>query len=129
MRFRRLIIYMKKSIAIMILLICSGCGSSGEKRTVSSYDLAIKNLSATSQQLDSIRREKDLYVKVLEDFEKQKNEYGLLLDSHKVNEQMQQLADWHHDITLREREISFHHDLNVYDAQTQAERKYQNVSP
>lgn len=110
----------------MILFIVAGCG---QKRTVSSYDLAIEKLSITSQQLDSISKEKDLYVKVLDDFEKQKDEYGYMLNSHKINEQMQQLADWHRNITLREKEITFEHDLNVYDAQTQAARKQRDLNP
>jgi hypothetical protein len=122
---------MKNTIIILVLLIISGCKAPAEKKPESSYDLAIEKLSITTQELDSISKEKDFYVKVLEDFEKQKTEYGDLLNSRQMHEEMQNLSDWHRDIARREKEISFQHALNINDAQTQAAKKYpdQNEIP
>jgi hypothetical protein len=115
---------MKNTIIILVLLIISGCNSPPEKNQESNYDLAIEKLSITTQELEAISKEKDLYVKVLDDFEKQKSEYGYLFNSQQISDEMQNLSDWHYDISRREKVISFQHDLNIYDAHIQAEKKH-----
>ena len=109
----------------MFLIFISGCSNTpAEKKSVSKYDLAVKKLSITSEELDSIGREKDLYVKVLDDMESQQSEFGYLFNSQQMFYEMRILSDWHYDIAQRERAISFEHALNIYDAHIQAMKKY-----
>jgi hypothetical protein len=108
--------FMKKTVVILWLLLISGCKTPPAKQPESGFDIAIKNLSASTERLDSIRREKDFFIKSLEDFERQKAEYGQLLDYNDVRSQMQHFAEWHRDIAKRERALEFRHALNVLAA-------------
>ena len=115
---------MKPTIIILGLLIAAaGCGrpTSSEPAPASAasltcYDMAIENLSTTTEQLESIRREKDFFVKSFEDFERQKAQYGQLWTSRQIRNQMQYFTDWHRDILQRERTLEFQHALNVLAA-------------
>jgi hypothetical protein len=116
---------MRTAIIILGLLIISGCETPAYTPPVSHFDLAIENLSITTEQLESVRREKDFFVRVLEDFEQQKTEYGHLLDARGLHRQIRDMGEWHRDISRRERAIEVQHALNVLAARNQlAKRKY-----
>ncbi len=66
---------MKQTTIILVLLITlMGCSRQARvKNEITSadlFDLAIENLSMTAEELESVRREKDFFVKSLEDFER-----------------------------------------------------------
>jgi hypothetical protein len=113
---------MKKAI-IIFLLIIAGCNTPADKPIANHFDTAIENLSLTTQQLESVRREKDFFVKALEDFEQQKTEYGLFLDPGRLGSQMQDFTGWHRDITQRERELEIQHAINVFAAHNQVAKR------
>jgi hypothetical protein len=104
-----------------------GCNRPAETTTVplsvSRFDSAIENLSITTEQLESVRREKDLFVNVLENLEEQKTEYAAFLDSQRLRSQMQDFAVWHRDISQRERQLEIRHALNVFAAHSQVEKR------
>jgi hypothetical protein len=119
---------MKQTAAVIVLLtILTGCSrQAGVKNEITSadlYDLAIENLSMTAEQLEAIQREKDFFVKSLEDFEQQKAEYGYLLDSGQLRSQMQDFTEWHRDIERRERNLEVQHALNVLAAHNQVAKR------
>lgn len=105
---------MNKLTAILIIVLISGCGV--EKEPKSDYDSAIENLSTSWQELDSIRQEKDFFVKVLDDLEMQKSDYAYLFSARQLLLEMQYLANWQRDIARREKYLAFQHALNVYQA-------------
>jgi predicted nuclease of restriction endonuclease-like RecB superfamily len=107
---------------ILCVLMIAGCKTSSSPPQVSHFDVAIENLSGTAEQLESVRREKDFLVKTLEDFEQQKAQYGYLLDTGQLNSQMQDFAEWHRDISWRERNLEVQHVLNILSAQVQVAR-------
>ena len=115
---------MKQTMIVLVLLIIlTGCNRQAkvknETTSADLYDLAIENLSMTSEQLEAVQREKDFFVKSLEDFERQKAEYGFLLDTGQLRSQMQDFTDWHRDIARRERTLEVQHALNVLAAHNQ----------
>jgi len=118
---------MKKTLVIFLLII-AGCKTPAHKPSPTQFDTAIENLSITTQQLDSLQKEKDLFVKALEDFERQKAEYGRLLNPDILSIQNQFFTDWHRDITLRERDLEFKHALNVFTAHSEA-MKHKSPEP
>jgi len=111
----------------LCLLMLVGCNRPAETTTVppsgSRFDLAIENLSFTTEQLESVRKEKDLFVNVLEDFEQQKAEDGPFLNANQLPSQMQDFADWHRDISHRERQLEVQHALNVFAAHSQVAKR------
>ena len=70
-----------------------------------------------------MQKEKDFFVKSLEDFEHQKAEYGRFLDNQQLRSQMQDFTEWHHDIAQRERTLEVQHALNVLAAHTQVVKR------
>ena len=110
---------MIKPSVILCLLMIVGCKTPSSPPPVSHFDAAIENLSMTAEQLESVRQEKDFFVKSLEDFEQQKTEYGYILDSSRLRSQMQNFTEWHLDISKRERALEVQHALNVLAAHTQ----------
>jgi hypothetical protein len=115
---------MRKLVIILgAFVILAGCNRPAETPAydppVSQYDMAIENLSITTEQIEDIRKEKDLFIKSLESFERQKNEYGYLMDVNGIRRQMQRFADWHKDIAKRERSMEVQHALNVFAAHNQ----------
>jgi hypothetical protein len=104
---------MRKTAVILCLLIIGGCKTPSNPPSVSRFDIAIENLSRTTQQLEDLRKEKDLFTKSLEEFERQKNECGDLLDAFEIAEQTKMFAEWHKDITQREKDLNIEHAMNV----------------
>ncbi|MCJ7728791.1 MAG: hypothetical protein MUO27_02775 [Sedimentisphaerales bacterium] len=116
---------MRITVITLCLLMIVGCNTPTPIPPASRFDSAIENFSITTEQLESVRREKDLFVKVLENFEEQKAEYAPFLDSQRLHSQMQDFADWHRDISQRERQLEVQHALNVFAAHSQvAKRKF-----
>jgi hypothetical protein len=104
---------MRKIAVILCLFMLSGCGASGNSTPVSRFDIAIENLSRTSLQLENLQKEKDLFAKTLEDFEQQKAEYNDILGTGKANKITRAYAQWHRDITQREKDLAIEHAMNV----------------
>lgn len=107
---------MRKTSVILYLLLIAGCKTPGSPPPVSRFDIAIENLSRTTQQLEYLRKEKDLFAKSLGDFERQKTECGDLLDVFKMAEQTRAFAEWHRDIAQREKDLTIEHSMNVLAA-------------
>jgi len=104
---------MRKTAIIICLLIIAGCKTPSSYPPISRFDIAIENLSRTSQQLEDLRKEKDLFAKSLGDFERQKAERSSILDANDVDKQTKAFADWHRDIAQREKDITIEHSMNV----------------
>jgi hypothetical protein len=100
-----------------------GCNTPTHIPPASRFDSAIENLSITTEQLESVRGEKDIFVNMLENFEEQKTEYAAFLDSQRLRSQMQDFADWHRDISQRERQLEVRHALNVFAAHSQVAKR------
>ncbi|MGA2322558.1 MAG: hypothetical protein ABSG22_01775 [Sedimentisphaerales bacterium] len=107
---------MRKTAIIICLLIIAGCKTPSSPPPVSRFDIAIENLSRTSQQLEDLRKEKDLFVKSLENFERQKAEHSSVLDANEIDKQTRAFAEWHRDIAQREKDITIEHSMNVFAA-------------
>jgi sRNA-binding regulator protein Hfq len=114
---------MKKAFIILAVLVTAGCKSPVQKQYTSDFDAAIENLSVTTEQLEAVRREKDFFVKVLEDFEQQKAEYPNLVNTQQIPGQIQIFDDWHRDIAQRERYLAMQHAINVFAAQNQVSKR------
>ena len=104
---------MRKTAIILYLLIIAGCKTPSSPPSISRFDIAIENLSRTSQQLEDLRKEKDLFVKSLGDFEQQKAERSGVLDANDIDKQTRAFADWHLDIAQREKDLTIEHSMNV----------------
>jgi len=104
---------MRKTAIILYLLIIAGCKTPSSYPPISRFDIAIENLSRTSQQLEDLRKEKDLFVKSLGDFEQQKAERSGVLDANDIDKQTRAFADWHLDIAQREKDLTIEHSMNV----------------
>ena len=114
---------MKNQALIICVLLLVGCDTQSRHSRISHYDAAIENLSVTAEQLDNVRKEKDFFIEVLEDFEQQKNEYRNLLNPIAIQIQMKRFTEWHNDISQRERKLEVQHALNVLAAHTQVARR------
>lgn len=114
---------MRNLSIILFLLLMVGCRAPSSSAPVSHFDAAIENLSIAEGQLDAVQEEKDFFVKVLEDFEIQKSEYGNLLGPVRLHGQMRDFKQWHHDISRRERDIEVQYNLNVLAAHSQIARR------
>jgi hypothetical protein len=114
---------MRNTVIALCLLMIVGCRTPAHTPPVSRLDSAIENLSFTTEQLESVRKEKDFFVKMLEDFEEQKAEYGPLLNANHLRSQMQDFADWHRDISQQERQLEIQHALNVFAAHSQVAKR------
>ena len=107
---------MRKTVIILYLLIIAGCKTPDNPRPVSRFDIAIENLSRTSQQLEDLRMEKDIFIRLLEDFEQQKAENTGILDANEIDKQTRTFAEWHRDIAQREKDLTIEHTMNVLAA-------------
>ena len=107
---------MRKTAIILYLLIIAGCKTPSSPPPLSRFDIAIENLSRTSQQLEDLRKEKDLFAKSLENFERQKAEHIGVLDANEIDKQARAFAEWHRDIAQREKDITIEHSMNVFAA-------------
>jgi hypothetical protein len=107
---------MRKTTIILYLLIIAGCKTPGNPPPVSRFDIAIENLSITSQKLEDLRMEKDIFVRLLDDFEKQQAEHIGILDANEINKQTRVFAEWHRDIAQREKDLTIEHAMNVLAA-------------
>jgi hypothetical protein len=121
---------MRKLIVIIgFFIILAGCNTPADKSAHTAslqdslYDTAIENLNTTTEQLEAIRKEKDLFVKSLEDFEQQRVEYAQFWEANQIQSQLQNFTDWHRDITLRERNLEVRHALNVLAAHNQVMKR------
>jgi hypothetical protein len=115
---------MRKTIIILYLLLIAGCKTPGNPPPVSRFDIAIENLSITSQKLDDLRMEKDIFVRLLDDFERQKAECGDLFDAIGIARETEAFAEWHRDITQREKDLTIEYSMNVLAAHRElAKRK------
>ena len=107
---------MRKTAIILYLLIIAGCKSPSSPPSVSRFDIAIENLSITSQKLEYLRMEKDVFARLLEDFERQKAERAGILDANELDKQTRAFAEWHRDIAQREKDLTIEHSMNVFAA-------------
>ena len=107
---------MRKTAIVICLLIITGCQTPDNTSSISRFDVAIENLSITSQKLEDLRMEKDIFAMLLDDFEQQKTAHGSTLDANKIDKQAMSFAEWHRDIAQREKDISIEHSLNVFAA-------------
>ena len=104
---------MRKTAIIICLLIIAGCKTPSSYPPISRFDIAIENLSRTSQKLEDLRMEKDIFARLLEDFEQQKAERVGILDANDIDKQAKAFADWHLDIAQREKDLTIEHSMNV----------------
>ena len=107
---------MSRTVIILCLLIIAGCKTPNSPPPVSRFDIAIENLSRTSQQLEDLRKEKDFFAKSLADFEQQKIECGDFMDANELDKQTKSFARWHWDIAQREKDLTIEHSMNVFAA-------------
>ena len=107
---------MRNTVIILSLLIIAGCKMPSNPPPISRFDIAIENLSRTSQQLEDLRKEKDIFAKLLDDFEQQKSEHASILDANEIDKQTKAFAEWHRDIAQREKDITIEHSTNVFAA-------------
>jgi 3-methyladenine DNA glycosylase Tag len=107
---------MRKTAIILYLLIIAGCKTPSNPPPVSRFDIAIENLSITSQKLEDLRTEKDIFTKLLEDFEQQKSERAGILDANEIDKQTRAFAEWHRDIAQREKDLTIEHSTNIFAA-------------
>ncbi len=107
---------MRKTAIIICLLIIAGCKTPSSYPPISRFDIAIENLSRTSQKLEDLRMEKDIFARLLEDFEQQKAERVGILDANDIDKQAKAFADWHLDIAQREKDLTIEHSMNVFAA-------------
>jgi hypothetical protein len=108
---------MRQTIFILLSVIAiAGCQTPSNPPPVSRFDIAIENLSRTSQQLEELRREKDFFAKSLADFEQQKAECGDFMDVNEIDRQTRAFARWHWDIAQREKDLTIEHSMNVLAA-------------
>jgi len=107
---------MIRTVIILCLLIIAGCKTPNTPPPVSRFDIAIENLSITTQKLEDLRIEKDIFALLLEDFEKQKTEQAGILDANEIDKQTKVFAKWHCDIAQREKDLAIEHSMNVFAA-------------
>jgi hypothetical protein len=104
---------MRKTAVILYLLIITGCKTPSHPPPVSRFDIAIENLSITSQKLEDLRMEKDIFVRLLDDFEQQKTEYSSILDANEIDRQTRAFAEWHLDIAQRDKDLTIEYSVSV----------------
>ena len=107
---------MRNTVIILYLLIVAGCKTPSSPPPVSRFDIAIENLSITTQELEDLRMEKDIFVRLLDDFERQKTAHGSTLDANEFDKQTRAFAEWHSNITQREKDLNIEHSMNVFAA-------------
>lgn len=105
---------MQKILIIAVVSLLFGCTSRTVSPRASRCDAIIENLSRTTDQLNSIRSEKDYFVKVWNDSEDQLADFAeLMSNSSGQDYDAEAFAKWHEDIAAREEQISRQHALNV----------------
>lgn len=104
------------AVILGVLFTLAGCKTPSNPPPISRFDIAIENLSRTTQQLEDLRREKDFFAKSLADFEQQKAECGDFMDANEIAQQSRAFARWHWDIAQREKDLNIEHSMNVYAA-------------
>jgi uncharacterized NAD(P)/FAD-binding protein YdhS len=114
---------MRKTAIILYLLIIAGCKTPDNPRPVSRFDIAIENLSITSQKLEDLRMEKDIFVRLLDDFEKQKAEHAGILDANEIDKQTKVFTEWHRDIAQREKDLTIEHTMNILAAHREVAKR------
>ena len=114
---------MRNALVIISLMILAGCRTPEETAAPTQLDIAIENLSITTQQLESVRKEKDYFVRTLEDYERQKAEYGNYLNSDGFYNQMRYFTAWHEDILRRERNLEIQYAFDVFAAHNQVAKR------
>jgi hypothetical protein len=114
---------MKKTVIILYLLIIAVCKTPSNPPPVSRFDIAIENLSITIQKLEDLRMEKDIFVRLLDDFEKQKTEHAGILDANEIDKQTRVFAEWHRDIAQREKDLTIEHAMNVLAAHREVAKR------
>ena len=114
---------MRKTAIILYLLIIAGCKTPNNPPPVSRFDIAIENLSRTTQQLEDLRKEKDFFAKSLADFEQQKAECGDFMDAIELDKQTKAFARWHWDIAQREKDLTIEHSMNVFAAHREISKR------
>lgn len=119
---------MGKTLIIIGFVIIVGCGPAHSPVTgASSADHAILNLSKTAEQLDSIHREKELLINVLEELETQQAVYSVLLDNPQLTaDQARAFDSWRTELTSREKTLEARYALNVLIAHIEAARLAKN---
>ena len=60
--------------------------------------------------------EKDIFVRLLDDFEKQKAEHIGILDANEIDKQTKAFAEWHRDIAQREKDLTIEYTMDVLAA-------------
>jgi hypothetical protein len=108
---------MKKTLISLIFLVIAGCKAPAPEPAKSALNSAIENLSTSTEQMETLRREKEFFVKILEDFERQQTTDGNFINPRQVRKTRHNLARWHNDISRRERSLAAIHAFNVYAAQ------------
>ena len=114
---------MSRTVIILCLLIIAGCKTPSNPPPVSRFDIAIENLSRTTQQLEDLRKEKDFFAKSLADFEQQKTECGDFMDANELDKQTKYFARWHWDIAQREKDLTIEHSENILAAHREIEKR------
>ena len=114
---------MRKTVVILYLLIIAGCKTPDNPPPVSRFDIAIENLSITSQKLEDLRMEKDIFVKLLDDFEQQKAENTSILDANEIDKQTKVFAEWHRDIAQREKDLTIEYTMDVLAAHREVAKR------
>jgi hypothetical protein len=104
---------MSRTVIIICLLTIAGCKTPNNPPPVSRFDIAIENLSITSQKLEDLRTEKDIFARLLDNFEQQKAEHVGILDANEIDKQTRAFAEWHRDIAQREKDLTIEHSMNV----------------
>jgi len=114
---------MCRKVIILTLLIIAGCKEEDPAPIISRFEISIENLSRTTQQLEDLRKEKDLFVKLLDDFERQKRDGSTFLSFIEIIQQDQTFTEWHMDITQREKDLSIEHAMNVLAAHREIQKR------
>ncbi len=119
---------MKETLIIIGFVIIAGCGQGHDPVTpASTADRAIINLSKTAEKLDSVHREKDLLINVLEELEMQQAVYSGLLDGSQLTaEKARAFDNWRTELTAREKRIEARYALDVLTAHIEIARLTKN---
>jgi len=114
----------RKKLIIIGFVIIAGCTPAHSPVTpTSTTDRNILNLSKTSERLDSIHREKDLLINVLDELETQQTVYSGLLDGPQLTaDQARAFDNWRTELTAREKRIETRYALDVLIAHIEIAR-------
>jgi len=105
---------LRQVLVIMAVLLVVGCGARNAPNASSTSGGPIEELARTTEQLEQVRREKDFFVEVYNDFEQQTGEFGCFLNEQQSAEQAQDLYHWREQIVDTEQTLTQQHAINVY---------------